>query len=118
MSKQADSLKSPPQEGIYVHGLFLEGATWSKGEGNVTESEPKVLYTPLPVLYVTANHYREEAKVRREVYGAIGPYECPCYKYRTRTDRYLIFSVTLKATDAKPPAFWTLRGLSLLCNTD
>ena len=55
---------------------------------------------------------------RKDQYGVQGPYECPCYKYRTRTDRYFIFMVTLKCTPEKNPNFWTLRAVGLLCNTD
>jgi dynein heavy chain len=116
--EKVDSVKSPPQEGCYIHGLFLEGAAWSKDAQYIVESEPKTLFVSLPVLLVSANLKQDEMKGRRDVYGAIGPYECPCYKYRSRTDRYYIFMVTLKATAEKNPAFWTLRAVGLLCNTD
>lgn len=115
---RVESVKSAPQEGCYVHGLFLEGAAWSKEQQSLVESEPKTLYVSLPVLLVSANLKTEEFRIRKDVYGAAGPYECPCYKYRTRTDRFFIFIVTLKAQQEKNPAFWTLRGVGLLCNTD
>lgn len=57
-------------------------------------------------------------QVRREIFGPQGPYEAPCYKYPTRTDRFIIFLVTLNCTPQKPPTHWTLRGVALLCNTD
>jgi len=113
-----ESVKSPPAEGCYVHGLFLEGGAWSKDQNMLVESEPKTLFVPLPVLMVSANLKTEEARSRREAYGAQGPYDCPCYKYRSRTDRYYIFQVTLRCTPEKNPAFWTLRGVGMLCNTD
>ena len=59
-----------------------------------------------------------QVKVKREMFGAHGPFECPCYKYSARTDRYIIFMVNLKCTMEKNPQFWTLRGTALLCNTD
>ena len=111
-------VRSKPTEGIYVHGLFMEGAAWNKSEGTLVESEPKQLFVPLPVLYITGNIKSDEMKNRREVYGPAGPYECPCYKYPDRTDRYLIFSVTLKCPPEKDPSHWGLRGVALLCNTD
>ena len=29
---KVDSVKGPPSEGCYIHGLFLEGAGWSKDQ--------------------------------------------------------------------------------------
>jgi dynein heavy chain len=50
-----DKVKKGPPEGVYVHGLFMDGAAWSKGAGSVVESEPKKLFASLPVMLVTAN---------------------------------------------------------------
>jgi dynein heavy chain len=95
----------------------LEGAGWNKAEGTLVESEAKKLFVPLPVLYVTANVKGEQAKVRKEMFGTQGPYEAPCYKYPSRTDRFLVLMVTLKGGD-RTPAHWALRGTALLCNTE
>ena len=48
--------------------------------------------------------------------GPYGGYSCPVYKYPARTDRYLIFSVSLPSRDHKP-IHWILRGVALLCTT-
>lgn len=53
-------VRSPPAEGVYLHGLFLDGAAWSKQEGVMVESEPKKLFVSLPVLYVSANTKSEQ----------------------------------------------------------
>ena len=116
--EKPESIRNAPQEGCYIHGLMLEGAGWNNDSSMLMESEPKKLFHLLPVLYVTANLKSEELKVRREVYGAKGPYDCPCYKYRSRTDRAFVFMVTLKCSQEKDPNFWTLRAVGLLCNTD
>ena len=113
-----EQVKGGPAEGCYIHGLFLEGAAWSKDQQMIVESEPKTLFVPLPVLLVSANLKQEEQKVKKDTFGSQGPYECPCYKYRSRTDRYMIFFVNLKCTVEKNPSFWTLRAVGLLCNTD
>lgn len=116
--ERVDHVKSSPSEGAYIHGLFLEGGAWSKENSQLCESEPKTLFVPLPVLLCSALLKQDEQKSRRELYGSHGPYDCPTYKYRTRTDRFYIFMVTLKCTPDKNPNFWTLRGVALLCNTD
>lgn len=113
-----ENVKSPPSEGCYIHGLFLEGGAWKRDDCMLMESEPKVLFVPLPVLHCSALLRNDEMGSRRTIYGNFGPYECPCYKYRTRTDRFFIFLVTLRCTAEKNGAFWVLRGVGLLCNTD
>jgi dynein heavy chain len=116
--EKVDHIKQGPPEGCYIHGLFLEGAAWSKENTMLCESEPKTLYVALPVLFVSALLKPDEMKSRKELYGSHGAYECPCYKYRQRTDRFYVFTVTLKCTPEKNFQFWTLRGTALLCNTD
>ena len=115
--ERADQVKNPPVEGIYIHGLFLDGAAWSRQEGHLVESQPKALFVTLPVLYVTGNAKKEEDKARKEMFGSVGPYECPVYKYASRGDRYFIFFANLKCTAEKYPNKWGLRGVCLACNT-
>jgi len=43
-----------PQEGVYVYGLFMEGAGWDKNQSKIVESSPKVLYAPMPVVHIFA----------------------------------------------------------------
>ncbi|GMH89960.1 hypothetical protein TrVE_jg7050 [Triparma verrucosa] len=109
-------VRSPPPEGIYIHGLFLDGAAWGKHEGHLIESTPKVLFVGLPVLLVTGNIRKDEVTFKKSYFGPQGPYECPCYKYSSRTDRYFIFFVNLKCTQERYPNYWALRGTALLCN--
>jgi dynein heavy chain len=116
--ERPEKVTAQPAEGIYVYGLFLEGCAWSKQEGTLVESEPKKLFVPLPILLVSGNIKDNEKKVKRELFGSSGPFECPCYKYPARTDRYFIFFVDLKCTPDKNPVHWGLRGVALLCNID
>jgi len=111
------AVRSAPAEGVYIHGLFVDGAGWSKVEGSIVESEPKKLFAPLPVLMVTAKTKQLALKDKKQMFDPLGPYECPCYKYPARTDRYLIFMVSLRTTKQEP-LHWGLRGLALLCSTD
>jgi len=130
---------SPPSEGVLVHGLFLEGANWSKAGKGLEESEPKVLYGQFPVLHVTAAYTPRDEKQRGPAPGGGGGrkvdlatkmktyYDCPVYKYPKRNDKYLIFRVLLKpeattslqtGNKAMTPAMkWKLSGVALLCST-
>jgi len=77
--ERVEQVRSKPDEGVFVHGLFLEGGAYDKQQGMLCESEPKKLFVPLPVLHVSANQKDAEMRVRKEMFGAQGPYEAPCY---------------------------------------
>jgi dynein heavy chain len=107
-----EQLRAAPKEGVYVHGLYLDGARWDKhgpGGGVLAESEPKRLFSPLPVLMVTALHKNDNRLARTS-----GFYEAPCYRYPRRTDRHLVFTVQLPIRRVARE-HWVLRGVALLC---
>ena len=41
----------PPDDGINVVGMFLEGCRWSEEQMSLIESEAKILYTPCPMFW-------------------------------------------------------------------
>jgi len=41
-----------PEYGCYVYGLFLEGCKWGYQEHILTESNPKELFSPLPIMHL------------------------------------------------------------------
>uniref|UniRef100_A0A6P7GBN3 Dynein heavy chain 8, axonemal-like n=1 Tax=Diabrotica virgifera virgifera TaxID=50390 RepID=A0A6P7GBN3_DIAVI len=43
-----------PVEGVFVYGLFLDGAGWDKKHSRLAESINKVLYTLVPVVHIYA----------------------------------------------------------------
>lgn len=101
----------PPNGGVYVYGLFLEGASWSKTHGRLTESKSKVLFDPMPVMHISATSSTDASAQLNKTQN----YVCPIYKKPRRTDRTFIATVNLR-TNA-PPDTWTLRGTCLLCDT-
>jgi dynein heavy chain len=44
------------QEGVFVYGLFLEGAGWDRRNIRLIESATKVLYVLMPVIHIFALH--------------------------------------------------------------
>lgn len=93
--------------GVYVHGLFLDGAGWDRRNCRLVEPPPKVLFTPLPVAHVYAVNATGTKDPRL--------YECPVYKKPRRTDLTYIFPLLLKTV--QHPDHWILRGVALLCDT-
>lgn len=109
-----EDISSSPQEGVYIYGLFLDGAGWDRRNCRLTEPTAKVLYTPLPVVHVSA--------INVEKTKGSGYYECPVYKKPQRTDLTYIFPLLLKINKDKDkdkdkdPDHWILRGVALLCD--
>ena len=93
--------------GVYIHGLFLDGAGWDRRNARLIEPSPKVLYTPIPVAHVYAVNLEKGRDERC--------YECPVYKKPNRTDLTYIFPLQLRTN--KHPDHWILRGVALLCDT-
>ena len=131
--EKIESVSKGPREGIYASGLSIDGASWSKPLSSLVESEPKKLFAPLPVLYVTGTTKQlRRDHIKTGAYGPHGPYECPLYKYPVRTDRFFIGMVSLSskaqpagasgigsvARDAPKKEHWILRGVALTCSTD
>jgi dynein heavy chain len=109
-SKMKDEVTTPPASGVYVYGLFLEGAAWSKTHGRLTESKNKILFDPMPVMHISATNSSDAASSAKTM-----NYVCPIYKKPKRTDRTFIATVNLK-TNVNPET-WVLRGTCLLCDT-
>ncbi|XP_052742928.1 dynein axonemal heavy chain 8 [Bicyclus anynana] len=101
-----DEIKSPPNEGVYVHGLFLDGAGWDRRNLRLCESTLKVLYTQLPVVHVYAINSTAPKDPKL--------YQCPVYKKPFRTG--LTFITPLWLPTVKNPDHWILRGVAILCD--
>ena len=115
--QNAELVRSTPKEGLYVHGLFMDGAAWNSVENSIVESAPKKLFSNMPILLVTAVTKMAKRQLSSSGnYGPFGAYDCPVYKYPQRTDKYYVFSVMLSTQNHKP-LHWILRGVALLCTT-
>ena len=104
-----DDVSQPPSEGVYVYGLYLEGAGWDRRGTKLNESSPKVLFTPMPVVHIyAANNPQVKDKDTNKLYS------CPIYKKPSRTDLTFIAAVNLRTNVS--PDHWVLRGVALLCD--
>ena len=46
------AVAAQPEDGTYVHGFLMEGARWDRTRGVISDSVPKVLHDPMPVIHV------------------------------------------------------------------
>lgn len=101
-----EEIKEVPREGAYVHGLFLEGASWDIELRRLAESTAKTLFQPFPVIWVSAATKRTDANSM--------VYKCPVYRNVRRSSSDLVGWIEL--TSDRKPSYWILRGVALLCD--
>jgi len=101
-----EAVSGQPEEGAFIHGLFLEGARWDTTAALLKDSFLKELYPSLPVMHVLA--------VPQEDKRTSGYYDCPVYYTQQRGGTFT-FAAQLK-TDEKVSK-WVLAGVALLMNT-
>ena len=112
-SKSKEEITSPPPHGVYVYGLYLEGAAWHRQQFRLVESKQKILFDSMPVMHISAVS-NTDASV--QLLNKNLNYVCPIYKKPKRTDRNFIATVNLKTNPNVSPDIWTLRGTCLLCD--
>ena len=113
-SPQIDS-EERPEDGCYVYGLFLEGCRWDSIKCVLSESQPKVLFTEMPIVWL--NPTADAAKRK-------GRYDTPVYKTSARkgtlstTGHSTNFVLFISLASDVDPAHWVKRSAALLCSLD
>ena len=111
-----EGYRDAPAEGVHVHGIFLEGARFSERAGLLAESEPKVLFVPMPTMWLRPQRLADIADWPN--------YQCPLYKTSERkgtlstTGHSTNFVMFLKLPSDQPVAHWVRRGVAALCQLD
>lgn len=74
--KQPSDITEKPEHGCVVYGMYLEGARWNEKNHMLGESQPKELYTTIPLVWLVPKADR--------VPPTSGIYNCPIYKVLSR----------------------------------
>uniref|UniRef100_A0A669PYI5 Dynein axonemal heavy chain 9 n=1 Tax=Phasianus colchicus TaxID=9054 RepID=A0A669PYI5_PHACC len=101
--KNREDFASPPREGAYVHGFFMEGARWDAQTGIITDARLKELTPAMPVIFIRA--------IPADKQDIRSMYPCPVYKTRQRGPTY-VWTFNLKTREN--PCKWVLAGVALL----
>ncbi|KAM9425745.1 dynein axonemal heavy chain 2 [Pholidichthys leucotaenia] len=108
-----DSSFLPPKDGVFVRGLYLEGAGWDKKNSCLVEAERMQMVFPLPVIYFKPVETRKKK--------AQSQFLCPLYYYPVRASgpgrSSFVIGVELESGGLTPD-HWIRRGTALLLSLD
>lgn len=97
--------------GCYVHGMFLEGASWDRKRGCLAPQRPKQLIEELPLLHIIPIEINR-LKLQNT-------FRAPVYITQARRNAMgvgSVFEADLHSTEHE--SHWILQGVALCLNTD
>lgn len=112
-SREIAEITAQPAEGVYVHGLFMEGAGWEDGkgddEGYITDSKMKDLHPDMPICNVYS--------VLADDMSWTAMYHCPVFSTSKRGATF-IFQANVRMDPDDNEHRWVLAGAALLTQDD
>ncbi|KAA0178391.1 hypothetical protein FNF27_00240 [Cafeteria roenbergensis] len=111
-----DGVKEAPEDGVLIHGLFLEGARWDDDTQRMAEMLPGVLFCRMPCIWLRP--------VESKDFSTKGSYAAPFYKTSERrgtlstTGHSTNFVTTVYLPTDQPVDHWVRRGVALLSMLD
>jgi dynein heavy chain len=108
----AEDVDEAPEDGVYVHGLFMDGARWDREAANIADQVATVMFDTMPVI-----HFKPQEDFKPEPED----YLCPLYKTSLRagvlstTGLSTNFVLHVASPSKEPPAHWVQRAAAMLC---
>lgn len=110
---EVENITQPPNDGCYIHGLFVEGCRFDIQKGMLEESEPGVMNSLAPIIhFVPTENYSPDER----------DYAMPVYKTPVRagtlstTGHSTNFIIAVDCPSKRKPEFWVLNGAAFTCS--
>ncbi|KAJ3359844.1 Dynein heavy chain 7, axonemal [Allomyces javanicus] len=106
-----------PSDGVFVNGIFMEGARIDSETGLLAESHPKIWFKPIKTVDITPKIQRADGVLHET-------YRCPVYKTSARrgvlstTGHSTNYVIALRLPSTVPEKHWVLRGCACLLTLD
>eukprot|EP00658_Telonema_sp_P-2_P010906 TRINITY_DN14150_c0_g1_i2.p1 TRINITY_DN14150_c0_g1~~TRINITY_DN14150_c0_g1_i2.p1 ORF type:complete len:858 (+),score=283.33 TRINITY_DN14150_c0_g1_i2:115-2688(+) len=120
-SMQWEDAKAP-ENGVYIYGMFLQGARWDREAQALADSQPGVLFTQMPIVWL--DPILTNGKKISEYASPEGYYRCPMYKTSTRagtlstTGHSTNYVVALNLPSKESADKWICCGVAMLTMLD
>ncbi|GMI06146.1 hypothetical protein TrVE_jg2421 [Triparma verrucosa] len=111
-----DTYTRKPEDGVYTIGFFFEGARWDKDKMTLSESLPKQLFSPAPIIFFLPLLIKDM--------GSYPHYNCPVYKTSDRrgilatTGHSTNFILFVRVPSEVPESHWVGRGCAMISQLD
>jgi len=111
-----DQLNIPPEDGVNVTGMFIEGCKWDNDAVCLEESDPKILFVKCPPVWFKP--------CKPEDFADGNFYDCPIYKTSVRkgvlmtTGHSTNFVLLLRMPTKVHANHWIKRGTAILLGLD
>ena len=105
----------PPEDGVYVGGMFMDGARWARDAQTIEDAFPGELFNNMSVVHF----------IPAELHMASpAEYSCPVYKTSTRAGELsttgmstnFVLPVELPCPPGKDSDYWVRKGVAFLLN--
>ncbi|XP_071080158.1 dynein axonemal heavy chain 6-like [Haliotis cracherodii] len=119
----------PPDDGVLIFGLFLDGARWDSLTQSLQDLHPSQKFCQLPEIHFLPVQLHQtasaaEAAMNSSPKDVVKSYDCPLYRTSTRagtlssTGHSTNFVSSIDLPTLQEPDFWVLRGVAMLCQLD
>lgn len=105
-----ENITQKPEDGVYIYGVYLEGARWDPKKHIITDPIAKELYSEMPLIWLIPREDR--------VQPTEGIYRCPIYKVLSRagtlstTGHSTNFVKFFEMPSDKPEDYWIKAGVA------